>query len=149
MPTGPKLVGAVCLAILAAIVAELAKLSVLADRSMSFGYFTVVSALVGAFVGWRFLGGSRPEPGLAPTVAHGFSAVILMMLCGLFVFGCYDMLMNALDRHYRDVAQALRGIIDFAIEFTPFLMRYDIIIVLFVGAVVSGLLTGLARRHWR
>ncbi len=149
MPTGPKLVGAVCLALLAAIVAELSKNAILADRSMSFGYFTAASALVGAFIGWRFLGGARPEPGLAPSVAHGFSAVILMMLFGLFVFGCYDMMVNALDRHYRDVAQALRGIIDFAIEFTPFLMRYDIVTVLFVGAVVSGLLTGLARRHWR
>ncbi|MDV4144445.1 MULTISPECIES: TrgA family protein [Shimia] len=149
MPTGPKLVGAVCLAILAALVAELTKQSILAERSMSFGYFTPVSALVGGFVGWRFLGGTRPEAGLAPTLAHGFSAVILMLLLGLFVFGCYDMLMNALDRHYRDVAQALRGIIDFAIEYTPFLMRYDIIVVLFGGALVSGVLTGLARRHWR
>ncbi len=149
MPTGPKLVGALCLVLLAAIVAELTKQSILAERSMNFGYFTLVSALVGGVIGWRFLGGMRPEPGLAPTIAHGFSAVILMLLLGLFVFGCYDMLMNALDRHYRDVAEALRGIIDFAIEYTPFLMRYDIIVVLFGGAVLSGLLTGLARRHWR
>ncbi|MCW8842392.1 MAG: TrgA family protein [Rhodobacteraceae bacterium] len=149
MPTGPKLVGALCLAILAAIVAELSKQAVLADRSMAFGYFTPVSALVGGFVGWRFLGGTRPEPGLVATISHGFSGVIIMLSLGFFVFGTYTMIANSLDRRYRDVMEALRGIIDFAIEFAPFLLRYDTMIALFAGAVVSGLLTGLARRHWR
>jgi hypothetical protein len=75
--------------------------------------------------------------------------VIIMLLLGFFTLGCYVMLMNALDRRYRDVMEALRGIIDFAIEFAPFLLRYDTMAALFIGAVVSGLLTGLARRHWR
>ena len=149
MPTGAKFVGAVCLAIVAAIVAELCKQAVLADRTMSFGYFTPVSALLGAFVGWRFLGGAHADPGIAHQIVHGISAVILMLLLSFFVFGTYQMLMNALDRHYTQVMQALRGIIEFAIEYAPFLLRADIIVTLCVGAVVSGVLTGLARKHWR
>lgn len=149
MPTGPKLVGAICLAMLAAIVAELSKDAVLADRTMDFGYLTVTCGFVGFFVGWRFLGGTRPEPGLVAEISHGFSGVIIMLLLGFFTLGCYVMLMHALDRRYRDVMEALRGIIDFAIEFAPFLLRYDTMAALFIGAVVSGLLTGLARRHWR
>ena len=148
MPTGPKLVGAVCLALLAALVAELSKQSILADHNMSFGYLTPASALVGVFVGWRFLGGTRPEAGLRAEVSHGVTAVIFMMLLGFFVFGSYQMFINALDRHYKDVMQALRGIIDFAIEYAPFLMRVEIIGALVAGAVISGVLTGLARRHW-
>lgn len=149
MPTGPKLVGAVCLALLAAVIAELSKQAILADRTMTFGYFTPVSALVGAVVGWRFLGGTRPEEGLVAEISHGFSAVILMLFLGFFVFGTYEMLMKSLRRHYADVMEALRGIIDFGIEYAPFLLRYDTMAALFGGAVISGVLTGLARRHWR
>ncbi len=108
MPTGPKLVGALCLAILAAIVAELSKQAVLADRSMAFGYFTPVSALVGGFVGWRFLGGTRPEPGLVATISHGFSGVIIMLSLGFCVWHLHDDRQFA-DRRYRDVMEPCAG----------------------------------------
>lgn len=146
MPTGSKLVAAICLAILGAIVAEMVK--PLMPEATNFGYFTPVSAVLGAIVGWVHLG-ARAGKSLTDAVNNGITAVVLLVLFGLFVFGSYEMILNALDHSYNTMMQALRGILAIGVDYGQYLVNLRVIITLVVGAVFSGLITEYASRRWR
>lgn len=148
MPTGSKLVAALCLGILGAVVAELVKVVILREISMNFGYFTPVSAGLGLFVGWKFLG-ARAGGTVTDAINNGITSVVALLFLGLFVFGTTEMLDQALRNAYSEPMEALRGIIQIAIDYARYLLDVNVIAALVIGALLSGLLAELAHRHWR
>ena len=146
MPTGSKLIGAICLAILAALVAEMVK--PLFPEGTPFGYFTYVSFGLGLIVGWKSLG-TRAGKGTTEAINNGITSVVVLVFFALFVFGSYEMLMQALGRRYTEPMEALRGILEIGMFYGSYLLNVQIIATLVVGAVISGLVTEYAYRHWR
>lgn len=146
MPTGSKLVAALCLGILGAIVAEMVK--PLMPESTNFGYFTYVSFALGLIVGWRSLG-AKAGTGTADAISNGLTSVFVLIVFALFVFGSYEMVDQALRHRYSEPMEALRGIIEIGLGYGQYLLNVGVIATLFVGAVLSGLITEFAYRHWR
>lgn len=146
MPTGSKLVAAICLAILGAVVSEMVK--PLMPESMNFGYFTWVSALLGAIVGWVHLG-KRAGGSTTDAINNGITGVVVLIVFALFVFGSYEMVNQALRHSYTKPLQAVRAILEIGMDYGQYLVNVPIILTLIVGAVVSGLCTEFAYRRWR
>ncbi len=146
MPTGSKLAAALCLGILAVIVSEMVK--PLMPESTVFGYFTFVSFLLGAIVGWRYLG-RRAGAGTVNAINNGITGVVILVFFALFVYGSYEMLDQSLRHRYREPMEALRGILEIGMGYGLYLLNVSVIATLCVGAVLSGLITEYAYRHWR
>ncbi|WP_372886764.1 TrgA family protein [Shimia sp.] len=146
MPTAAKLVAALCLGLLAVVVAEMLK--GLMPSGKIFGAFTPVSGLIGGIVGWRHLG-PRAGEGAGRTISHAVTAVVILILAGLFVFASYEMLEQAMLHRYSEVMQALRGIVEIALGYGLYLVKTRVLAALAVGAVLSGLATEYAYRRWR
>ncbi|SHK24212.1 hypothetical protein SAMN05444000_12334 [Shimia gijangensis] len=146
MPTGSRLVAAICLAILSAIIAEMVK--PLMPEATVFGKFTYVTAFLGLIVGWTHLG-ARAGGSVVDGVNNGITAVALLVVFALLVFGSYEMVDQALRHRYSNLLQALRGILAIGVDYGQYLLDVEIIVTLVVGAVVSGLITEFAYRRWR
>jgi len=146
MPTGSKLVAALCLGILGAIVSEMVK--PLMPDSTAFGYFTYVSFLLGVIVGWRFLG-ARAGAGTVNAINNGITGVVILVFFALFVYGSYEMLDQSLRHRYSAPMEAMRGILEIGMGYGQYLLNVGVIVTLCVGAVLSGLITEFAFRHWR
>jgi len=147
MPTGSKLIGALCLGILGVIIAEMVK--PLFPEGTPFGYFTYVSFILGAIVGWKVLGARATDRGLTEAINNGITAVVVQILFSLFAFGSYEMLQQALMHRYSEPMEALRGIIELGMDYGSYLLNVQIIATLLIGAVISGQLASYAYRHWR
>jgi len=147
MPTGSKLIGALCLGILGVIVAELVKPQF--PEGTPFGYFTFVSAAFGLLIGWRVLGARASGRGLTEAVNNGITAVIAQVIVTLFALSSYEMLSQSMRHRYSDLMEALRGIIEIGGGYGVHLLNAHILAVLAVGAVLSGVIADFAYRHWR
>ena len=146
MPTGSKLVAAICLAILGAIVAEMVK--PLMSEGINFGHFTYVTAVLGMVVGWFHLG-KHAGGSLTDAINNGITSVVILILFALFAFGSYEMIDQSLRHRYSTLMEALRGILEIGMEYGQYLLDVEIVATLFVGAIVSGLVTEYANRRWR
>lgn len=146
MPTGSKLVAAICLAILGAIIAEMVK--PLMSEGINFGHFTYVTAVLGMVVGWFHLG-KHAGGSLTDAINNGITSVVILILLALFAFGSYEMIDQSLRHRYSSLMEALRGILEIGMEYGQYLLDVEIVATLFVGAIVSGLVTEYANRRWR
>lgn len=146
MPTGSKLVAALCLGLLAIVVAEMVKAEM--PTGTIFGFFTPVSGLLGLLVGWRQLG-PRAGAGAAGAINDAITATTMLVFLALFVFATYSMVEQAMLHRYSGVTQALRGILEIGMSYGIYLLNIRVIATLIGGAALAGLATEYADRHWR
>ena len=147
MPTGSKLLGALCLGILGVLVAEMVKLQF--PEGTVFGNFTVVCGAFGLLIGWRVLGARAKGQGTTEAINNGITAVIAQIVATLFALSSYEMLTQSMRHRYTDLLEALRGIIEIGGGYALKLVDFQIITVLVVGSILSGLIADYAYRHWR
>lgn len=143
MPTANNLVAAICFALIGAIVAELVKPQL--PDGFDPGYMTLVAAAIGLVVGWKFMG---PKAHKAGPINNGITGIVGLVIIELLIFGGYEMLMRSIDRRYSEPVQALEQIVAIALEYGLYLKEPAILVVLAVGAIVSGYLTDYARQRW-
>ena len=112
------------------------------------GAFVPISALVGLVGGWRVLG---PEAGHGWYLGavSGIKTSALVVLGALFIFSTERMLTNAFRRAYDGPMDAVIGIFAVAIEYGTVLLKPDVLAVLIVGGVLSGVLSDWAARNWK
>ncbi|PSL17250.1 TrgA family protein [Shimia abyssi] len=146
MLTANKLVAALSLAILGAMVAELIKPSF--PEGFDAGNFTILSAGLGLIVGWRVLG-RRAGRGTAMALNNGITGVVAFVAVGLLFFGAEEMLDRALNRRYEDPIVAIQQIVEIAMEYSFYLLDPPVLIALGVGAILSGLAAEYAFHRWR
>lgn len=143
MPTANNLVAAICLAFLGAIVAELVKPQL--PEGFDPGSMTLVAAAVGMVVGWVIMGPKAIKNG---PVNNGITGVAALVICGLLVFGGYEMLQRAMKRYYTEPVEAIEQIVAIALEYGLYLTQPVILVTLGVGALVAGFFTDFAHRRW-
>jgi hypothetical protein len=147
MPTAAKLFAAFAFAAVAFFAAEVFKPHMPAGTQ--FGYFSIVSALIGLICGWRIMG---PEAGKGNWMAvnSGLKTAVCTVLLALLVFSTYEMLNLAFRPAYKGPMEAVVGIFDLAVEyFTTIALAWDVLIVLLVGGGLAGLMSEWASRRWR
>ncbi|MDC0737226.1 TrgA family protein [Cognatishimia sp. SS12] len=146
MPTAANLFSALALGLLAAVVSEMIK--PLMPEGMDFGYFTYVNFAFGAVIGWKLLGKNAGR-GIMPSVNAGITAMLAMVLILLFAHACWQMMGNSLNLRYDRTAEAIQSIFKMMGENGLLLLHPPILVTLFVGAVLAGLLAEAISRRWR
>ncbi|MCV2872863.1 TrgA family protein [Defluviimonas sp. WL0050] len=146
MPTAAKLFAAFAFAIVAFFTAEVFKPHM--PEGTQFGYFSLVSALIGAICGWKVMG---PEAGRGNLMAlsSGMKTALFMALVALFVFSTYEMLREAFRPSYSGPMEAVVAIFEFAVDYFVAFLAWDVLIVLFVGGALAGSFSEWAARRWR
>ncbi len=145
MPTAPKLVAAILMAVLGYVTAELIIGHL--PPEVRTNLFREISAFLGLLVGWRFLG-RRAGAGFGTALGFGLSAAAALVLCGLVYFSGYEMIIRALRKSYDGPFEGLLGMMDIAIQNLDLLGYADVLGVLIVGGLIVGLLTEAAAKRW-
>lgn len=144
MPTASKFFAALAFAAVGFFTAEIYRTYL---PVMPLGYFSLAAALLGVISGWTVLG---PEAGrgMWQSANAGLKTAVVLMLLALFVFSTYEMLVQALRLRYDDAFEAILGMIDLASQYFIRLFHWDVILALFGGGMLAGLLAEWAAKRW-
>ncbi len=146
MPTAARLVGAICLGVLAWILSELIR--PLMPEGTDFGIFNYANGIVGLIVGWMVMG-PRAGRGVVPAINNGVTGTVVLILWGLAVHSSYEMFRLAMRNRYDGAMEALTAIFLIGSEFGLMIATLPVIGTAAVGAVIAGFLTDAAARRWR
>ena len=146
MPTAARLVAAICLAIVAFVVSGM--IMPLMPESTDFGYFVPLNIILGLLAGWIIMG-PRVGRGTTAAINNGLTGVFVMMLWGIGVQACNEMVRLAMKNRYDNAMEAMVAIFQIGAEFGLMIATVPIGLFLLVGAVVSGLVTEYAGNRWR
>ena len=145
MPTAARMVAAVLLAALAWVTSDLIR--PLLPEGTNFGIFNQVNATIGFFVGWVFIG-PRAGRGFAAGISNGFTSVVILTASALFVQGAYEMTVLSMRHRYGGFVEAIAAIFAIGTEYGATMMVPNVLLTLFFGGCLVGLLTELASRRW-
>ncbi|MFZ5963934.1 TrgA family protein [Thalassococcus sp. BH17M4-6] len=146
MPTAARLFAAICLAILGFVVSGMIKQVM--PPSTNFGIFSYVNAFIGLVCGWVIVG-SRAGRGTAAAISNGFTGMVAMVLIGLGVQAINEMTRLAMKHRFDGPVEAFAAIFELGIEYGSIMLTAPIVLTLFVGAIVTGLVTEFAARNYR
>jgi len=143
MPRSQKLVAALGLAIVAYLV-SLQIFPQLPEGGQYSSMFLFNSTL-GLVIGWRLMGNRAPSRTVSP-LTNGLTGVLAMILWGLFLHSCAEMISRALDRRYRGPVEAFADVFQMIGEFSLYLATPGIVMTIVIGAMVTGSATDKAGR---
>jgi len=145
MPTAAKLFAAVFMGALAYASAHLIVPHL--PEEMVIGWFQELTAVLGVLVGWRFLG-RRMGGGLHSALGLGLSASLVLVLSALIVFSGNEMIERSLRKAYNTPVEALKDMMQIAIDDLAYLRPPEVLAMLIVGGMVVGVMTELVARRW-
>ena len=146
MPTAAKLVAAVCFAIVA-FAAALAYEPLLPESQRG-KWFTLASAGIGLWVGWRVMG--RMVGGdLRSASRAGVYTIFWLVLWAGLTFSLWEMLIRSWNKRYRTPTEALGNVIEIALYYGSLALNLEVILTLILGGMLAGILSELANRIWR
>lgn len=151
MPDASRLVAAVCLAVVAYFLSGIVMgifEAHIETPGYNFGWFVQVNIVIGIFVGWVSMG-PRAGRGVSNAVTNGITGVFLLVLLGLFVQSCNEMVKLAMKNRYDGAFEAIGAVFEIGAEWGLLLLTVPVGIILAAGAIISGLLTEYAWRTWR
>lgn len=146
MPTMPKLVGAIGLALTG--VMTVALLEPYLNAEVKTDGLQLVAISFGMLLGWRVIGtdgGGRP----GKTAAAGFRAAFYLGICTLLFLGAVQMLLKALRMRYDGPIEALGDVVSQGVAVGYMVLQVDVIAMLFLGGAVTAILSSWAGRRWR
>lgn len=146
MPTAARLMGAVCLAVVAYFISQM--VMPLMPESTDFGYFVPVNIFLGLCVGWIVMG-SRAGRGTTAGINNGLTGVFVLMLWGIGVQAINEMMRLAMRNRYDGPFEAIVAVFQIGAEYAVIIATVPIGIALVISAVISGLLTEFAGSRWR
>ncbi|UWQ20312.1 TrgA family protein [Jannaschia sp. W003] len=153
MPTPAKLVAAVAMAIIAWLTAEAVHRYALPE-GVSIGRGREILAAMGLVMGWRMIGrqatgirgrGDRLVNGLTMGLACALSLAVL----AVFLHAFYVMILESMDLAYNSPGKAFSGWMGFVMRDAAIAWNPYVLVMLFGGGAVAGLLSGVAGRVWR
>lgn len=146
MPTGARLVAALCLAFLAFVVSS--QVMPLMPEGTDFGYFTHVNVLLGLICGWRVIG-RRAGRGVVSAINNGITGTVVLVFWALFVQGTYEMFRLAMRNRYDGPFEALSAIFVIGLDYAIVIAVPLVLGTLLAGGVATGLAAERATRIWR
>lgn len=145
MPTAARLIAALALSVTAYLAS--AQVIPLLPEGTDVGYFFQVNMGIGLAVGWVYMG-KRAGGGLVPALNNGLTGAALLLLWALFVQGCWEMFRLAMRHRYGGPFDALGAIFTIAIDYFFLVAVPAVLLPLFVGGCISGILTNAAYKRW-
>ncbi len=146
MPTAPKMVAALLLALLGIIVSG--QIQALLPENTDVGWFPYVNAAIGGLCGWLVVG-TRAGRGWMAGLSNGFTGTAALVFWGLFVQACNEMVKLAMRHRYDGPVEAFAAVFEQMVTYGRMMLTQEIILTLVIGGLVAGALTEWAARHWR
>jgi hypothetical protein len=146
MPTGAKAMAAIAFAVVGWLIAN-AYIPNMPEAEAA-GLLREIVALIGAVVGWRVMGRSVGK-GYFDAAASGLKTVIVLVFWALLVFGIYEMLQESTKMRYDGPLDAIIDIFARMLDRAPPLMAPKVLVAMFVGGIIGGILAENASRRWR
>ncbi|MEM8978225.1 MAG: TrgA family protein [Pseudomonadota bacterium] len=147
MPTAARLVAAVLLGGLAWYVSELIEDIPAMIEDPPVKRFSEINAVLGALCGWFVLGSRSPDR-YAASFSHGLTAVIATIFWVLLIHSGNEMIDRALKKLYDTPMQAVVAVFQISVEDGAKMASFDVIVTLFVGGLVAGIIaTFIGRRY--
>ncbi len=145
MPTGGKLIAAICFAALAYFITDLIK--PLLPEGTPVGVFSEVNGLVGLMMGWTIMGKGAGVT-LRQSLGYGLTTLAAIVFWCLFVWAGYAMLQNSLRLRYDGPVEALQDMAQLAIDYAKLVAVRPVIIPAIVGALFMSWVTDFFARRW-
>ena len=146
MPTGAKLVAAVCFAIVGWLAAE-AYIPQLPEDTRT-GYFREIMAVLGFVLGWMTLGPNVGR-GYADAASIGMRTSFLLVFWGLLGMSIYFMVRRSTRMIYDNAGDAALDVPMLMLQYAGLMGSVPLIAVLAVGGAIGGVLTEFAGRRWK
>lgn len=146
MPTAARLMAAICLAALGYVLSGI--VMPLMPESTDFGYFVPINIGLGLLAGW-FIMGPRVGRGVTAAINNGLTGVFVLVLWGLAVQACNEMMRLAMRNRYDGPFEAITAIFEIGAEWAWMIATQEFFVAAIVGAVIAGLLTEFAGKRWR
>ncbi len=118
------------------------------DAEVNFGWFVYINVGLGLLVGWISMG-SRAGRGVSAAITNGITGVFLLTLWALFLQACNEMTRLAMKNNYDGPFEAIAAVFQIGSEWGLVLLNGPILLMMAIGAFVSGILTEYAWRTWR
>ena len=144
MPTAARLVSAVLLAALAALVSI--QVMQVMPESTDFGWFLQINIVLGIAVGWFWLGPNAGD-GTVQAVSIGVTSAALLLFVGLFLQSWNEMMRLAMRNRYDGPFEAVAAIFVEGLTFGQYLTP-EILGTLAAGGAIAGILASFAKRNW-
>lgn len=146
MPTAGKLVGALTLALTAAIAAFI---FIQGNPVMPLGLkFIGGNAVVGFFVGWFTLG-QHPGNGNLSAAAVGIRSLVLLLIAVGVTFSTVFVAGNLTNSNFNDPVELPLLWIEQSFNYIVLAMTKNVLIALGIGGAISGIITYQASRRWQ
>ena len=146
MPTGAKLVAAVCFAIVGWLAAEAYIPQLPADTRT--GYFREIMAVLGFVLGWMTLGPNVGR-GYADAASIGMRTSFLLVFWGLLGMSIYFMVRRSTRMIYDNAGDAALDVPMLMLQYAGLMGSVPLVAVLAVGGAIGGVLTEFAGRRWK
>ncbi len=146
MPTGAKLVAAVCFAIVGWLAAEAYIPQLPADTRT--GYFREIMAVLGFVLGWMTLGPNVGR-GYADAASIGMRTSFLLVFWGLLGMSIYFMVRRSTRMIYDNAGDAALDVPMLMLQYAGLMGSVPLIAILAVGGAIGGVLTEFAGRRWK
>lgn len=146
MPSAGRFVGAIFFGFIAWYVSELFK--PLMPEGTAFGRFSEYNALVGVVMGWIMLG-LRSHGSRNSSISAGLTTSVAVAFWTLLIHSVIDMLKLSLRNRYDGPLEAIVGVFQQMIKFAVMMATPEIILMLVVGGILTGMISGWAERRWR
>jgi hypothetical protein len=112
------------------------------DPPRPVGTAGVIMAVIGALVGWQFLG-KRVAGNLVMSAWNGVQTVILIVLWGLLIFGIIEVFQRGYQRQFDGITEAVLGVFSSASNHLIRMNNIEFIGLLAVFGAVGGILARL------
>lgn len=152
MPTAAKLVAGICFAAVFAAASYVGS-PLFAEKSVTFPrYFMATNVIVAFLAGWRVLGvraSRRDSNVVAAGLSHGLTTLAVGVFWVLFIHGGVRMIENSMRMRYEGVPEAVVDVFNRMAEFGLILAAPDVLAILLLGAMVSGVIAMFTGAKWR
>jgi len=146
MPTAAKLMAAL----------SLAGVGFLAAKAFEHGssegprgaLFGQINAAIGLAVGWAVLGRAVGK-GYSAALSAGFTAVFWLFFWSLSGFTIRETILRILNNRYPSPTDAMKGIVHISFYYFKLAISPEVIGVLVIGGLLSGVIAEFTSRRWK
>jgi hypothetical protein len=146
MPTGAKLMAAVCFAVVGFVLANYYALNM--PDAASAGPLREGAAVVGAIIGWTVMGGTAGK-GYVEAAGAGVKTAVILVVAALFLLALREMIDNSVKMRYDTALDAILDVFQTMAQRARGLWSVGVFATVLIGGIVGGLLTENAGRRWK
>ena len=146
MPTGAKLMAAVCFAVVGWVLANFYAINM--PDAAAAGPIREVAALVGVIIGWTVMGPSVGN-GYVEAAGSGIKTAVVLAVAALFLLALAEMLDNSVKMRYDGALDAILDVFQTMVKRSEALLSLGVFGTVLLGGIIGGLLTENAGRRWK